>query len=180
MAMAMGRLMSLVGAGNQSMVLPMLSTSKRLQVKMKTNRVRASGTTFAPRGPIESLTCFWMASTAISHTSWNFPGTPLVALARRMRPIPTTTRPAMIVAQTMSRLTVTPNHLAVLWTPGVMSMPSRGALSRWNPSMGSGTARCVFGTAEGRRGRGLDDVVVDHVGIDHIVDRGHRAGLGHR
>ena len=93
------------------MVLPMLSTSKRLQVKMKTNRVRASGTTLAPRGPIESLTCFWTASTANSHSSWNFPGTPLVALARRIRPRVMTTAPAIRVAQTMSSVDGQPEDL---------------------------------------------------------------------
>src|SRR5580704_5359400 len=175
--MAMGRLMSLVGAGSQSMVLPMLSTSNRLQVKIKTKRVRARGTTFAPLGPIESLTCFWTASTAISHTSWNFPGTPLVALARSTRPMVITTSPAMTVAHTMSRLMVRPATLVVAWTPGVMSMPNSGALSRWN--IGSGTARSIVGRPAHRRS-GVSEVVVDDVGGDHVVDRGHRAGLGHR
>ena len=89
----------------------MLSTSKRLQVKMKMNRVRASGTICAPRGPMVSLTCFWMAPTASSHSSWNLPGTPLVALARRIMPMRTTIAPAITVAQMMSTSKVSPPSL---------------------------------------------------------------------
>ena len=80
----------------------MLSTSNRLQVKMKTNRVRASGTTLAPRGPMVSSTCFWTAPTASSHRSWNLPGTPLVAFLRRISPMVMTMAAATRVAQTMS------------------------------------------------------------------------------
>ncbi len=69
---------------------------------MKTNRVRASGTTLAPRGPMVSSTCFWTAPTASSHSSWNLPGTPRVAFLARIRPKVMTTMPAMTVAQTMS------------------------------------------------------------------------------
>ena len=123
-AMARGRLMSLVGAGRKSILLPMPSTSKRLQVKMKTNRVSASGTTLAPRGPMVSFTWPCTASTAISQASWNFPGTPLVSLARMIMPSRITTSPAITVAQMMSRSSVSPNTFVVTWSPTVMSMAS--------------------------------------------------------
>ena len=78
---------------------------------MKTNSVRASGTTLAPLGPMVSLTCFWMAPTASSHSSWNFPGTPLVALARKIMPKVMTMAPAIMVAQMMSTSKVRPPSL---------------------------------------------------------------------
>ena len=112
----------------------MLSTSKRLQVKMKTKRVRARGTTLAPRGPMVSSTCFCTAPTISSHTSWNLPGTPLVAFLLRTRPMVITTMAATMVAQMMSASKVRPNSLNWGWTPGEMSIPSIGAEMRWLPS----------------------------------------------
>ncbi len=108
----------------------MLSTSNRLQVKMNTNRVRANGTTWAPRGPMVSSTCFCTAPTASSHSSWNFPGTPLVARLRRISPMVMTIPAAMRVAQMMSTSKVSPPILTWGWTPGVMSIPSIGVVRR--------------------------------------------------
>ena len=177
--MASGRLISLVGAGRYSSFAPIPRTSKRLQVKMKMKRVRARGTTLAPRGPMESSTWVWTAPTAISHRSWNLPGTPLVALARRIRPSVTTMAPAISVAHTMSMLMVRPNTWRWTWSPTEISIPSIG-VSRFDPNpMLSGTSTgVVAGVDRGRRHHRF--VVVDHVGIDHVVDRRHRSSLGHR
>src|SRR5665213_535078 len=154
----------------------MPNASKRLQVKMKMKSVRASGTTLAPRGPMESSTWVCTAPTANSQAIWNLPGTPLVALERRTRPRVMTMRPAMTVAQTMSILIVSPKILRWRCSPGVMSMPIIGVRKL---DMRSGTSTGVVGGLDGgRRHDGL--VVVDHVGVDDIVHRGHRAGLGHR
>src|SRR5450631_2635564 len=178
--MASGRLMSLVGAGRNSNRLPMPRTSNRLQVKMKTNRVRASGTTLAPRGPMDSSTCLWTAPTTSSQRSWNLLGTPLVALDRRIIPNATTTRPAMMVAHTMSTLTVRPNTLAWGCSPTEMSEANSGALSRWVPRpITSLTPPGLVGWAERRVWVVPDDVVLDHIGVDHVVHRGHRSRLGH-
>src|SRR5664280_1278097 len=178
--MARGRLMSLVGAGSTSKWLPMPRTSNRLHVKMKMNRVRASGTTLAPLGPMESSTCFWTAPTAISHSSWNLPGTPLVTFTRIISPTRMTITPAMIVAHTVSMSMVSPKTWRWTWSPTEMSA-SRGTLSRCVPMPTvSGTSPVVVRRVDGGAGASLLGVVLDHVDADHVVHRGHRTRLGHR
>src|SRR5579884_206104 len=108
----------------------MPTASNRLQTKMKTKIVSARGTTRVPSGPIWSATCRWMVWTAISQRSWNLPGTPLEALARRRTPRSTTIRPAMSVAHTMSTLTVSPRTFACGWTPTTMLVASSGRIGR--------------------------------------------------
>src|ERR1035438_2467239 len=178
--MASGRLMSLVGEGSTSKWLPMPRTSNRLHVKMKMNRVRASGTTLAPRGPMESSTCFWTAPTAISHSSWNLPGTPLVTFTRIISPTRMTITPAMIVAHTVSMSMVSPKTWRWTWSPTEMSA-SRGTLSRCVPMPTvSGTSPVVVRRVDGGAGASLLGVVLDHVDADHVVPPGHRTRLGHR
>ena len=76
-------LMSLVGGAIHSISEPMPRTENQLATRMKTKRLTARGTTAAPRGPIVASTCWLTDWTPISQASCSFPGTPLVALARR-------------------------------------------------------------------------------------------------
>ena len=76
-------LMSLVGVPSHSISEPMPKTENQLATKMNTNSASARGTTAAPRGPIEPSTCVGDGFDAHLPGSCSFPGTPLVALARR-------------------------------------------------------------------------------------------------
>ena len=85
-AMARGRLISAVGAGSHSYLLPRPNTANTLQTKMKTNRVTAKGTIWAPRGPMLDSTCRFTVVIPSSHANCILPGTPAVARARTSRP----------------------------------------------------------------------------------------------
>jgi hypothetical protein len=112
-AMASVRFTSAVGVRTISYTLPSPKSSKRLQIKMKTKRVMASGTMYIPRSPIVPWTWRVTMLMPVSNASCNRPGTPLVTCRRSMIPRTTTTSMAMPVAQIVSRLKVRPPTLRV-------------------------------------------------------------------
>ncbi len=116
-AMARGRLMSAVGAGSHSYVLPSPKTANTLHTKMNTKRVTAKGTMRAPRGPMLDSTCLFTVVIPNSHASCILPGTPAVARARTTRPSSTVTTPAAAVPHTVSRLSVRPPTVLTTWSP---------------------------------------------------------------
>ena len=80
-----------------------------------------------------------------------------------------TMTPAMQVAHTMSRLIVRPNTWRWTCSPTEMSIPIIG-VSKFDPNpMLSGTSTAVVARIDGG-GRHHGLVVVDHIGIDDIVD----------
>src|SRR5579875_3458305 len=130
-------LMSLVGGPSHSISDPMPSTENQSATRMNTNRATASGTTAAPRGPIEPSTWRCTACTPISHASCSLPGTPLVARARRTRPRVMTTAAATPVAHSVSRFS--PHFWT--WVPTLMS-----AASRRTPGATSALTACPPGS----------------------------------
>ena len=117
MARARGRLMSAVGAGSHSTVLPRPTTANQLHTRMNTKRVTANGTMRAPRGPIFDSTCFFTVVTPNSHASCILLGTPAVTRNRITRPSAMVTTPAATVAHTVSALIVRPPTFRTTWSP---------------------------------------------------------------
>ena len=82
-ASAAVKLMSDEGAGRYWGEWPVGISSSQLAMRMKVNRVNASGTTGRPASPMADATCSSTASRIVSTASWSLPGTPEVAFARR-------------------------------------------------------------------------------------------------
>jgi hypothetical protein len=79
---------------------------------------------------MEPSTWFVTASTRASQMICSFPGTSLVARARRKRPRPITTSIAAPVAQRVSKSMLKPKTFPSGWTPTVMFAASSRGMSR--------------------------------------------------